>query len=73
MILLEKFIIHLKGVHYFSCRLADHAFLKSFLACATIGVGPLSKREFIGVNAIAEVHEMRNERKYDLITWLYGY
>ncbi|HER0085199.1 TPA: hypothetical protein VIU91_001372 [Streptococcus pyogenes] len=49
MILSEKFIIHLKGAHYFSYRLADHAFLKSFLVCATIGVGPLSKREFIGV------------------------
>ncbi|KGE56920.1 cystathionine beta-lyase [Streptococcus pyogenes] len=68
MILLEKFIIHLKGAHYFSYRLADHAFLKSFLVCATIGVGPLSKREFIGVNAIAEVHEMRENT-----TLLHGY
>ncbi|HER0855523.1 TPA: hypothetical protein VJ294_000724 [Streptococcus pyogenes] len=28
MILLEKFIIHLKGAHYFSYRLADHAFFE---------------------------------------------
>ncbi|OAC67263.1 hypothetical protein B8B87_05720 [Streptococcus pyogenes] len=37
MILLEKFIIHLKGAHYFSYRLADHAFFKFFWLVQPLG------------------------------------